>query len=79
MKSILFRSIGVSFVLLCLSLSALADGEMGTGSKTDKDNTGGLTSNTTIELKTGGDCGSTTDSGLDFYSWIAKMLTEVLG
>ncbi len=41
MKSLLFRSIGVSLLLLGLTLFTFADGEMGTGSKADPGSSGG--------------------------------------
>lgn len=75
MKSILFRSIGVSLFLVCLIFSAFADdGEMGTGSRTD--NGGGLAP-TTTEINTKTD-DSTTVSETDFFGWIAKLFADVL-
>jgi hypothetical protein len=75
MKSILFRSIGVSLFLVCLTFSTFADdGEMGTGSKTG--NGGGLAP-TTIQINTKTD-DSTKVSETDFFGWIAKIFADVL-
>lgn len=76
MKSILFRSIGVSLFLLCLAFSIFADdGEMGTGSKTD--NGGGLAPDTTIQINTKAD-DSTTINETDFLGWISKIFADIL-
>lgn len=75
MKSILFRSIGVSLFLVCLTFSTFADeGEMGTGSKTG--NGGGLAP-TTVEINTKTD-DSTKVSEMDFFGWLAEFFTDVL-
>lgn len=78
MKSILFRSIGVSLFVLTLSLFAFADGEMGAGSKTGTG--GGLAPITTNEGKTDSNTGSDSneDSSLDFFSWIEQVFADVL-
>ena len=72
MKSILFRSIGVSLFLLCLTFSSFADGEMGAGSKTG--NGGGLAPDTTIQIEDKTD--KETES--DFLGWIAEIFADVL-
>ena len=75
MKSILFRSIGVSLFLVCLTFSTFADdGEMGTGSKTG--NGGGLAP-TTIQIDTKAD-DSTKINETDFFGWITKIFADVL-
>lgn len=75
MKSILFRSIGVSLFLLCLTLSGFADGEMGAGSKTG--NGGGLAPDTTIQINPKTVDEVNTDE-TDFFGWLAKFFTDVL-
>jgi hypothetical protein len=76
MKSILFRSIGVSLFVLCLAFSAFADGEMGTGSRSGSggSDSGGLAPNTTIQVNTKTD-DTTYD---DFFDWVLKVLADVL-
>ncbi len=74
MKSILFRSIGVSLFLVCLTFSIFADGEMGTGSKTG--NGGGLAP-TTIQINTKTD-DSTKINETDFFGWIAGIFADIL-
>ena len=79
MKSILFRSIGASLFLLCLTFAAFADGEMGAGSKTDNGNGSGLAPNTTIQT-TGKVDKSTTakETENDFLGWIAGIFADIL-
>lgn len=77
MKSILFRSIGISLFLLCLTFSAFADGEMGTGSLSDSGNKGGIKPDTTIELTTKTDT-TKTATETDFLGWIAQIFADVL-
>ena len=77
MKSILFRSIGISLFLLCLTFATFADGEMGTGSKSD--NSGGLANNTTIKINTKTDDSTTIkEAENDFFGWIAEIFADVL-
>ena len=79
MKSILFRSIGVSLFVLTLSLFAFADeGDMTTGSKTGTG--GGSAPISTSEGKTDSnvDSNSNEDSALDFLSWIEQVFADVL-
>ncbi len=73
MKSILFRSIGVSLFLLCLTLSGFADGEMGAGSRTG----GGLAPDTTIQVNPKTDDAVNT-SETDFFGWLTRFFTDVL-
>lgn len=77
MKSILFRSIGASLFLLCLTFSTFADGEMGTGSKSDSGNGGGFAPDTTIQSTTKTDNTKNT-AETDFFGWITKLLADVL-
>ena len=74
MKTILFRSIGMSLFLLCLTFATFAEGEMGTGSKAG--NSGGLTSNTTI-TKTD-DSMTTKEAENNFFGWLAGIFADVL-
>jgi len=78
MKSILFRSIGVSLFVLSLSVFAFADGDMGAGSKTGTG--GGSTPIITDEITTAinTDSNSNGDSTLDFFGWFEKIFTDVL-
>lgn len=78
MKSILFRSIGVSLFVLTLSLFAFADGDMTTGSKTGTG--GGLAPILTGESTTDSNINSNSneDSTLDFLSWIEQVFADVL-
>ncbi len=78
MKSILFRSIGISLFLLCLTFSTFADGEMGTGSLSDNGNKGGIKTDTTIELTTKTDTTKTVTE-TDFFGWLAGIFADVLG
>lgn len=78
MKSILFRSIGVSLFLLCLTFSSFADGEMGAGSKSGNSN-GGLAPNTTIQINTKTDVSTTVKQiETDFFGFVAKIFSDVL-
>lgn len=74
MKTILFRSIGMSLFLLCLTFAAFAEGEMGTGSIAD--NRSGLTNNTTI-TKTD-DAMTTKEAEHSFFGWLAEIFADVL-
>lgn len=78
MKSILFRSIGVSLFVLTLSLFAFAEGDMTTGSKTGTG--GGSAPISTNEGTTDSNIGSdlNEDSSLDFFSWIKQVFADVL-
>ncbi len=78
MKSLLFRSIGVSLFVLCLSLFAFADGDMGTGSLTNP--TDGESSNQTTEITTDSNAvsNSNENSTRDFFNWIENIFTDVL-
>ena len=78
MKSILFRSIGVSLFVLSLSLFAFADGDMGAGSKTSP--SGGSAPISTSEITTdlNIDSNSNQDSTLDFFGWIEQIFADVL-
>jgi len=81
MKSILFRSIGVSLFVLCLAFSAFADGEMGTGSRSGSggSDSGGLAPNTTIQVNTKTDETTTVKETYDdFFDWVLKVLADVL-
>lgn len=72
MKSMLFRSIGVSLFSLFLSFSIFAEGEMTTGSKTDNGN--GLAPDTTTELNIKNDDKMTVkEVETNFLSWIAEF------
>lgn len=75
MKSILFRGIGVSLFLICLTFSAFAEGEMGTGSKSG----GGFAPDTTtrIETKTD-DSTELKQTENDFLGWLAAIFADVL-
>ena len=83
MKSILFRSVGVSILLLSLSLFAIADdGDMGTGSRTDPANGGGsapISEITEINVDQTLKFNST-DSGSDsdLTQWFVKFFSELL-
>ena len=71
----LFRSIGVSLFLICLTFSAFADGEMGTGSKSG----GGFAPDTTTRTETETDDSTTVkETKNDFLGWIAAIFADVL-
>lgn len=78
MKSILFRSIGISLFLLCLTFSTFADGEMGTGSLSDNSSKSVIKTDTTIELTTKTDMTKTVTE-TDFFGWLAGIFADVLG
>ncbi len=79
MKSMLFRSIGVSLLLLSLSLFAFADGEMGTGSKTNPGSGGGSAPISTVEEtnidSTIDSQANVTDSG--YLDWLLEIFANV--
>lgn len=76
MKSILFRGIGVSLFLICLTFSAFADGEMGTGSKTGG---GGFAPDTTTRIETETDNSTAIkQTEDDFLGWLAAIFADVL-
>lgn len=74
MKSILFRGIGVSLFLICLTFSAFADGEMGTGSKTGGS---GFAPDTTTRIETD-DSTRIKQTENDFLGWLAAIFADVL-
>lgn len=78
MKSMLFRSIGVSLFVLSLSLFAFADGDMGAGSKTGTG--GGSTPISTDEITTNSNIDSNLnqDSTLALFGWLEKIFADVL-
>lgn len=74
MKSILFRSIGVSIFLLSLTLFAFADGDMGAGSKTDQPPGGGNAPTINNEIK----LDSSRDTNLDYLGWFVSFFSDYL-
>jgi len=78
MKSILFRSIGVSLFVLSLSVFAFADGDMGAGSKTCTGGGSAPISTTEITTDLNIDSNSNEDSTSDFFGWFEKIFTDVL-
>ena len=79
MKSILFRSFGVSLLLLSLSLFAFADGEMGAGSKKDPGNGGGSAPISTVdENKIDSILDSQSDvSAKDYINWLTEIFMNI--
>lgn len=77
MKTAILRSIGISLFLICLSFSAFADGEMGTGSKTKSG--GGFAADTVdkIEIKTD-DITTNKQAESDFLGWITAIFADIL-
>jgi hypothetical protein len=74
MKTILKRSIAVSLLLFCLSLSIFADGDMGAGSKTGG-NSGGLAATTNSEININSKQ-SDDQTIITFIDWITAKLAE---
>ena len=73
MKSILFRSIGVSLFSLILTFSIFAEGEMTTGSKTGNGNGFAPNAATELNIKTD-DKMDVKEVETNFLSWIAELL-----
>lgn len=83
MKSMLFRSIGVSIFLLSLSLFAFADGDMGAGSKTNPAGGGNAptfaAADTSITTTTNDIKASfSKDSDSIYLSWLLDLVTDIL-
>lgn len=74
MNSILKRSIASSLLLLCLSLSIFADGDMGAGSKTGN-NSGALASTANSEININSKQ-SDDPTIISFIDWITAKLAE---
>lgn len=74
MKTAILRSIGVSLFLICLSFSAFADGEMGTGSKSG----GRFAADTAGKIKTD-DTMTIKKTESDFLGWITGIFADILG
>ena len=82
MKSILFRSVGVSLILLSLSLFTFADGDMGAGSKTDPGNGGGSAPTSVVEatnIDSTADFHSNNESATDYIDWLLEIFTNIGG
>jgi len=76
MKTAILRSIGVSLFLICLSFSAFADGEMGTGSNS-KSGCGLADTTGKIEIKTDNTT-TVKQTESDFLGWITRIFADIL-